>query len=487
MSKQGYTGPLEQIDETCWRIPTNYKIGMQVEGRIFADERLLKQIRTDQAPEQVANVAFLPGIQMASLAMPDIHWGYGFCIGGVSATDPAEGGVVSPGGVGYDINCGVRLMRTNLMHEEIQPQFGKLMEALFRGIPAGVGTGGPYLFGGKELRRLLAEGAAYLATRGWATPGDLEHTEAGGCIEGANPDFLSQRALQRGGDQCGTLGSGNHFLEVQVVDEIFDEKAANTMGLKPGLICVMIHSGSRGLGYQVCDDSLAALRKVPAKYGIELPDRQLACAPVHSPEGQEYLGAMRCAANYAWANRQLLMWQTREVFAEVFGRTWETLQMGLIYDVAHNIAKMEEHEVAGRRRKLCVHRKGATRAFPAGHPDVPEQYRHIGQPVIIPGDMGRASWMLLGQPGSMEKTFGTTCHGAGRVMSRTAAVQHAQGRRIDRELAEHGIIAKCRSWKGLAEEQPAAYKDVDVVVDVVHRAGLASKVARLRPLGVVKG
>jgi tRNA-splicing ligase RtcB (3'-phosphate/5'-hydroxy nucleic acid ligase) len=487
MSKQGYTGPLEQIDETCWRIPTRYKIGMQVEGRIFADERLLQQIRTDQAPEQVANVAFLPGIQMASLAMPDIHWGYGFCIGGVSATDPAEGGVVSPGGVGYDINCGVRLMRTNLMHEEIEPQFSKLMEALFRGIPAGVGTGGPYLFGGKELRRLLAEGAAYLATRGWATPGDLEHTEAGGCIEGANPDFLSQRALQRGSDQCGTLGSGNHFLEVQVVDEVFDQKAADVMGLKKDLICVMIHSGSRGLGYQVCDDSLAALRKVPAKYGIELPDRQLACAPVHSPEGQEYLGAMRCAANYAWANRQLLMWQTREVFAEVFGSPWESLQMGLIYDVAHNIAKIEEHEVAGQRRKLCVHRKGATRAFPAGHPDVPEQYRQIGQPVIIPGDMGRASWMLVGQPASMKKTFGTTCHGAGRVMSRTAAIQHAQGRRIDRELAEHGIIAKCRSWKGLAEEQPAAYKDVDVVVDVVHRAGLATKVARLRPLGVVKG
>ncbi|MFZ1936962.1 MAG: RtcB family protein [Thermoguttaceae bacterium] len=487
MSKQGYSGPLERIDETCWRIPPSYKIGMQVEGRIFADERLLQQIRGDQAPEQVANVAFLPGIQMASLAMPDIHWGYGFCIGGVSATDPADGGVVSPGGVGYDINCGVRLMRTNLMHEEIQPQFGKLMDALFRGIPAGVGTGGPYLFGGKELRRLLAEGSSYLATRGWATPGDLEHTEAGGSIEGANPDFVSERALKRGGDQCGTLGSGNHFLEVQVVDEIFDEKAAAVMGLKKDGICVMIHSGSRGLGYQVCDDSLAALRKAPAKYGIELPDRQLACAPVHSPEGQEYLGAMRCAANYAWANRQLLMWQTREVFAEVFGRTWESLQMGLIYDVAHNIAKIEEHEVGGRRRKLCVHRKGATRAFPAGHPDVPEQYRQIGQPVIIPGDMGRASWMLVGQLGSMEKTFGTTCHGAGRLMSRTAAVQHAQGRRIDRELAEHGIIAKCRSWKGLAEEQPAAYKDVDVVVDVVHRAGLASKVARLRPLGVVKG
>lgn len=487
MPKETYDGPLEQIDECTWRIPRSYKPGMRVEGRIFANERLMKQIRADQAPEQVANVAFLPGVQMASLAMPDIHWGYGFCIGGVSATDPDEGGVVSPGGVGYDINCGVRLMRTNLMHDDVQSRMGPLMEALYRGIPAGVGTGGPYLFGGKELRRLLAEGSKYLATRGLATDGDLEHTEASGCIDGADPDQVTGRAMQRGGDQCGTLGSGNHFLEVQIVDEVLDEKAAAAFGLKKGQICVMIHSGSRGLGYQICDDSLLALRKAPAKYGIELPDRQLACAPVNSPEGQAYLGAMRCAANYAWANRQLLMWQTREVFAEFFGRPWESLQMGLIYDVAHNIAKMEEHEVEGRRRTLCVHRKGATRAFPAGHPDIPAQYRPIGQPVIIPGDMGRASWVLVGQPAAMTKTFGTTCHGAGRVMSRTAAIKDAQGRRIDRELAEKGIIAKCRSWKGLAEEQPAAYKDVDDVVEVVHLAGLASKVARLRPLGVVKG
>jgi tRNA-splicing ligase RtcB (3'-phosphate/5'-hydroxy nucleic acid ligase) len=487
MSKQGYAGPLEQIDECSWRIPADYKIGMQVEGRIFADEQLIDQIRSDQAPEQVANVAFLPGIQMASLAMPDIHWGYGFCIGGVSATDPAEGGVISPGGVGYDINCGVRLIRTNLTRSDVEPRMNPLMEALFRRIPAGVGTGGPYLFGGKELKRLLVEGVPYLISRGLATPGDVEHTEANGCLDGADPDCVSQRAMQRGGDQCGTLGSGNHFLEVQIVDEILDETAARTMGLVKDGICVMIHSGSRGLGYQVCDDALVALRKAPAKYGIELPDRQLACAPVHSPEGQAYLGAMRCAANYAWANRQLLMWQTREIFADFFKRSWESMQMGLVYDVAHNIAKMEQHVVEGRRRLLCVHRKGATRSFPAGHPDVPQQYRQIGQPVIIPGDMGRASWVLVGQPGSMERTFGTTCHGAGRVMSRTAAIQHAQGRRIDRELAEKGIIAKCRNWKGLAEEQPAAYKDVSMVVDVVHRAGLASKVARLRPLGVVKG
>jgi tRNA-splicing ligase RtcB len=487
MSKPGYTGPLEQIDECSWRIPKTYKPGMQVEGRIFADEVLIRQIREDQAPDQVANVAFLPGIQVASLAMPDIHWGYGFCIGGVCATDPAEGGVISPGGVGYDINCGVRLVRTNLTRRDVQPRISPLMDALYHRIPAGVGKGGPYLFAGKELRRLLVDGVRYLESRGWATPGDIEHTEAGGCLADADPDCVSHRAMQRGGDQCGTLGSGNHFVEVQVVEEILDQEAARTMGLEKDLICVMIHSGSRGLGYQVCDDALAMLRKVPAKYGISLPDRQLACAPVESPEGQEYLRAMRCAANYAWANRQLLMWQTREVFAEFFGRTWQSLQMNLVYDVAHNIAKIEEHLVEGRLKKVCVHRKGATRAFPPGHPEVPQKYRQIGQPVIIPGDMGRASWLLTGQQGSMEQTFGTTCHGAGRLLSRTAAIQRAHGRRIDRELAEKGIIARCRSLKGLAEEQPEAYKDVNQVVDVVHRAGLARKVARLVPIGVVKG
>jgi len=486
-AKPGYSGPLERLDECRWRIPKDYKLGMRVEGQIFADDRLIEQIVADQAPEQVANVAVLPGIQTASLAMPDIHWGYGFCIGGVCATDPAADGVISPGGVGYDINCGVRLLRTNLPQEEVRPRIGQLTEALFRQIPAGVGRGGAYLFGGKELRRLMTEGSAYLETRGLATPGDLEHTEAGGCLRDARPEFVSERAVKRGGDQCGTLGSGNHFLEIQVVDEVFDKQAARTMGLEKGLICVMIHSGSRGLGYQVCDDALKKLRNVPAKYGIELPDRQLACAPVNSPEGEEYLGAMRCAANYAWANRQLLMWQTREVFAEFHGRSWESLQMNLIYDVAHNIAKMERHTVEGREKLVCVHRKGATRAFPAGHPEVPPRYRQIGQPVIIPGDMGRASWILVGQPGSMERTFGSTCHGAGRVMSRKAAVQNAQGRRIDQELAQKGIVARCRSWKGLAEEQPAAYKDVSLVVDVVHRAGLAKKVARLVPIGVVKG
>jgi tRNA-splicing ligase RtcB len=487
MSKEGFHGPLEPIDETCWRIPKSYKAGMQVEGRIFADRRLLDQIRSDQAPEQVANVAFLPGIQEASLAMPDIHWGYGFCIGGVCATDPEQGGVISPGGVGYDINCGVRLVRTDLQYADIQSRIVPLMDALYRRIPAGVGTGGPYLFGGKELQHLLADGTQYLAKKGMATQSDVENTEAAGRLEGADPERVSPRALNRGGDQCGTLGSGNHFLEIQVVEEIFDPQAAGIMGLEPGGVALMIHSGSRGLGYQVCDDALRALRNVPARYGIHLPDRQLACAPVESPEGQEYLGAMRAAANYAWANRQLLMWQAREVMAEFFGRPWEAIGMNLVYDVAHNIAKIEEHSIGGRQRRVCVHRKGATRAFPAGHPEVPPRYRAVGQPVIIPGDMGRASWVLAGQPGSMEKSFGTSCHGAGRVMSRTAAVANAKGRRIDQELAEQGVIARARSWKGLAEEQPAAYKDVSLVVDVVHRAGLAARVARLRPVGVVKG
>ncbi len=487
MGIKGFSGQLEQIDECCWRLPKGYLPGMRVEGRIFADERLIDQVRSDQAPQQVANVATLPGIQMASLAMPDIHWGYGFPIGGVAATDPAVGGVVSPGGVGYDINCGVRLVRSELELEDVKPQISQLMAALFKNIAAGVGKSGPYLFGGEELDRLLREGVSYLKERGLATDADVENTEAGGCLPDARPEALTPRAKQRGGDQCGTLGSGNHFLEIQVVDQIDDEAAAAAMDLHEGQICVMIHSGSRGLGYQVCDDALRALRGVPEKYGIELPDRQLACAPVESPEGQAYLDAMRAAANYAWANRQLLMWQTREIMAEFFGRSWESLGLELVYDVAHNIAKIEEHTVDGRKKTLCVHRKGATRSFPPGHAEVSQRYRAVGQPVIIPGDMGRASWVLVGQEGSMRRAFGSTCHGAGRVMSRKAAIRHAQGRRIDRELADAGIIARCRNWKGLAEEQPEAYKDVSVVVDVVHRAGLAKKVARLRPIGVIKG
>ncbi|MGL4419164.1 MAG: RtcB family protein, partial [Gemmataceae bacterium] len=444
-------------------------------------------IRNDQAPDQVANVATLPGIVGASLAMPDIHWGYGFCIGGVCATDPAAGGVISPGGVGYDINCGVRLLKTNLFLKEVQPHLRELVKELFGTIPAGVGRSGRYKFDAKETRKLMDQGPRFVIERDLGVLQDLDHTEANGRILGADPDAVTDHAVQRGSSQCGTLGSGNHFLEVQVVDEIADGHVAKAFGLEKDQICVMIHSGSRGLGYQVCDDALASFRNVPAKYGIVLPDRQLACAPVDSPEGQHYIAAMRAAANFGFCNRQLLMQQTRDVFASVFGRTAADLEMDLLYDVAHNIAKLEEHQVGSVRKLLWVHRKGATRAFPAGHPEVPAAFRAVGQPVIIPGDMGRASWVLVGAPGSMERSFGTTCHGAGRAMSRTASVKDAAGRRIDKELESRGVIAMASSRAGLAEEQPKAYKNVDDVVDTVHEAGLSRKVARMRPIGVIKG
>ena len=384
-------------------------------------------------------------------------------------------------------NCGVRLVRSNLFYREVKPHLRTLIDSLFKKIPTGAGKTGKYRFDQRELQQLMGEGSSYLIDRELAFASDLEHTEAQGRLDGADPSLVSRKALERGAEQCGTLGSGNHFLEVQRVDHIFDETAAAVMGLEQDMICVMIHSGSRGLGYQVCDDALADLRRVPEKYGIVLPDRQLACAPADSPEGRRYIAAMRAAANYAWCNRQLLMMQAREVFAEVFGRTWQQLQMNLVYDVCHNIAKLEEHTINGVRKKVWVHRKGATRAFPPGHPEVPAIYRGIGQPVIIPGDMGRASWVLVGQPGSMERTFGTTCHGAGRLLSRTAAVRDTGNRRIDRELESQGIIARAQSRKGLAEEQPNAYKNVDEVVSVVDEAGLSKRVARLRPLGVIKG
>jgi tRNA-splicing ligase RtcB len=395
--------------------------------------------------------------------------------------------VISPGGVGYDINCGVRLVRTNLSRLDVEPVKARLVEELYRQVPAGTGRGGKYRFSPVELKRLMGQGVGFLLDRGLAVDSDLEHTEAAGRLDGAEPELVSQRALERGYDQCGTLGSGNHFLEVQVVDSIHDRAASQAMGLAQDMVVVLIHSGSRGLGYQVCDDALKMLRGAPDKYGISLPDRQLVCAPIDSPEGRQYIGAMCAAANFAWCNRQLLMCQARECFETVFGRSWQELGMSLVYDVAHNIAKFEEHEVGRTRKRVWVHRKGATRAFPPEHPETPAAYKHIGQPVIIPGDMGRASWVLVGQGGSMHRTFGTCCHGAGRVMSRTAAVKHAQGRRIDRELADRGIIARARSWKGLAEEQPDAYKNVDLVVEVVHQAQLAKKVARLRPIGVIKG
>jgi len=482
-----YSGPLERVDSCRWRIPRSYKPFMRVDGLIYADEQLIRQIRQDKSPEQVANVACLPGIVGYSLAMPDIHWGYGFCIGGVAATDPTEGGVISPGGVGYDINCGVRLIRTDLTRQDVQPRIEEIVNKLFETVPCGVGRGGRVKFGRAELQQLMRAGARYVVERGFGWDADLELTEAGGCLPDARPEFVSQRALDRGADQCGTLGSGNHFLEVQVVEEIVDPQAAEAFGLALGQITLMIHSGSRGLGYQVCEDALKELRGAPAKYGIELPDRQLVCAPVESPEGQRYLGAMQAAANFAWANRQIMTHLARQTLAEIFGRSAEQLGMRQVYDVAHNIAKIETHMVGGRPRRLCVHRKGATRAFPAGHPEVPERYRHIGQPVLVPGDMGRSSWVLVGLPTAMEQTFGSCCHGAGRVMSRGEAIRAARGRSIEKELRASGIIARARERTGLAEEQPAAYKDVGLVAEAVHAAGISRKVARLRPIGVIKG
>lgn len=483
-----YAGPLEQVGPNTWRVPKSYRDDMRVDGVIYADEVLIEQIRKDQGPEQVANVATLPGIQRASLAMPDIHWGYGFAIGGVAATDPEQGGVISPGGVGYDINCGVRLLRSNLTWSETKPLIRRLIDQLYRDIPTGVGQSGRFTFAKPELARLMEEGSSFLVEQGLGTEHDLLCTEAGGRIGRADPDRVSDRAYVRGSDQCGTLGSGNHFLEVQVVDRIEDAEAADAFQLREGQITVLIHSGSRGLGYQVCDDHLRLFAKAPEKYGFTLPDRQLACAPIRSDEGQAYLAAMRSAANFAFCNRQLLAHQAREVFARIFGRPWEELGLEQVYDVAHNIAKFEDHDVGGGLvKQVCVHRKGATRAFPAGHDEIPDIYRGVGQPVIIPGSMGTASWVLVGQPGSMTESFGTTCHGAGRMMSRTAAVKLAGGRRIDKELDAIGIIARARGHKGLAEEQPAAYKDVDRVVEVVHNAGISKKVARLRPVGVIKG
>ncbi len=481
------TVPLERIDDYRWRIPQSYKPGMRVPGLIFADEKILPQIRQDASLEQVANVAHLPGIVGYSLAMPDIHWGYGFPIGGVAATDPDNEGVISPGGVGYDINCGVRLLKTNLRMEEIKPRLEELVIQLFNHIPCGVGQSGDIRVSKKEMRKVLQKGAAWAVENGYGTREDLDYTEARGALEGADPDQVSERAYECGSDQLGTLGSGNHFLEIQAVDEIYDEVTANRLGFERGSVTVMIHSGSRGLGYQVCEDSLEASRRALSKYKISVPDMQLACAPIHSPEGKTYLAAMRGAANYAWANRQCLMALTRQIFERFFNRSPKALGMDLVYDVAHNIAKFEKFQVEGKEKMLCVHRKGATRAFAPGDPDLPEAYAEIGQPVIIPGDMGRNSYLLLGTKQAMDETFGTCCHGAGRAMSRAAAVKAARGRLIERELRSQGIIVMARGKNGIAEEQPAAYKDVNQVVNVVHEAGISRKLLRFKPLGVIKG
>jgi tRNA-splicing ligase RtcB len=479
--------PLEKIDDFHWRIPRSYKPGMRVPGVILADEKLLKDIRQDKALEQVANVAFLPGIVNASLAMPDIHWGYGFSIGGVAATDIENGGVISPGGVGYDINCGVRMLKTNFQYEEIKNKIKDLVYVLFSDIPSGVGSKGDIRVSAREEREILVKGAKWAVEKGYGSPEDLECTEECGAMSGVDPQAVSERAYERGKAQSGTLGSGNHFLEVQVIDQLYDADLCDEFGLTEGQITVMIHSGSRGLGYQVCDDYAKSMIRCLQKYNINVPDRQLACAPVNSPEGKAYLGAMKGAANYAWANRQCLMHLTRQAFERVFNMSWQKMGMFLIYDVAHNIAKIEKHAVSGQEKTLCVHRKGATRAFGPGHPALPERYKKTGQPVIIPGDMGRNSYLLVGTQKAMEETFGSTCHGAGRVKSRTAATRTINLDTLLKELESKGIIVKASGRGTIVEEAPQAYKDVNEVVNVVHNAGISRRVCRMRPLGVIKG
>jgi len=473
-----------RIDEWRWEIPPTG--GMRVPGLLYTSEKLLKGMGADEGPRQVANVAHLPGIVKNSLAMPDMHWGYGFPIGGVAAFDLDEG-IVSPGGVGYDINCGCRLMTTRLRLADVRERIPALVTALFQNVPSGVGSRGPLKLSQKEERQVLVEGAVWAVRHGYGTAADLETTEDGGVMAGADPEKVSDRALLRGKDQLGTLGSGNHFLEIEVVEELFDETTAAAFGLEPGQICVLIHSGSRGLGYQVCDDYLARMVKHAGEIGIDLPDRQLACARLNSDRGRDYLAAMACAANYAWTNRQMLMHRTRETFEKTLGMGPRELGMRLLFDVCHNIAKIETLPVEGKEVRLCVHRKGATRAFPPGHPDVPPAYRKAGQPVLIPGDMGTGSYVLAGMEGAFTETFGSACHGAGRVMSRTQATKSCRGRSIPKEMAERGVIVMASGRGTLMEEIPEAYKNLDDVVEVVHRAGLSRKVAKLRTLGCIKG
>ena len=483
-----FTNVLKRLDENTWELPSDYKPGMRVPGRIFADDSLLPFVIGDASVEQVANVAFLPGIVGHSLAMPDIHWGYGFPIGGVAATAVDGDGVISPGGVGFDINCGIRLLRTDLTEQEVRPRIKDLIATLFRDIHTGAGSGSRLKLDRKEMDRVLRKGGRWAVENGIGDPDDLEVTEDNGCIRETDPSALGERPRTRGASQLGTLGSGNHFLEVQAVDEIIYPEAAEAMGItEAGQVTVMIHTGSRGLGHQACTDALKVVESAGGRYGIELPDRQLASVPVSSPEGADYLAAMRAAANFAWANRQCIAHWARESFEQVFGRSWSDMGMLQVYDLSHNMAKIESHMVGGTATNLCVHRKGATRAFPPGHPEVPERYRKVGQPVLIPGDMGRYSFVAVGGPKAMDLSFGSACHGAGRAESRTRAKKLLKGRDIGLELEEKGIVAMAHGWASLAEEASMAYKDVADVVRVSENAGLTRNVARLRPLGVIKG
>lgn len=474
---------LQTADGLRYRIPRDPARGMRTDVVVYASEALMAQIRKDQSLEQAINVAHLPGIVGPSLAMPDIHQGYGFPIGGVCATD-WEYGVVSPGGVGFDINCGVRLVRTNLTEADVRPRLRDLVQQIFRDVPCGAGGSGFVKVGPRDLEQVLVKGSRWMAENGYGEERDAGFAEAGGALEGAEPRHVSERAKERGAPQIGTLGSGNHFLEVQFVDEVRDEAAARAMGLERGQVVALIHSGSRGLGHQVCTDYVASMNAAMKKYDITLPDRQLACVPIRSQEGQAYLGAMAAAANFAWASRQGIMHFLRGAFRRIFGGG---TRVDLIYDVCHNIAKRETHVVDGVKRDVLVHRKGATRAFAPGHREIPLQYRDIGQPVFIPGSMGTASWVLAGQEGAMRETFGSVCHGAGRLLSRSAARKGRDARQVQKQLEEQGILVRSESRDGIVEEAPEAYKNVDEVIEVVHNAGLAKKVARLRPMGVIKG
>ena len=471
--------------DCLWEIPQTG--AMRVPGRVYASARMITEMRDDPCLTQVANVACLPGIVGYSLAMPDIHWGYGFPIGGVAAVD-AEHGVVSPGGVGYDINCGVRLARTGLESDFVEPRIERLADALFSKIPAGVGSEDaiPGL-SSQQIKLVAYEGVEWALRNGYATRHDIEHTEEGGRLSGADPERISERAYKRGSKQLGTLGSGNHFLEVSRIDQIYDARLADALELHHGQVTVMVHSGSRGLGHQTCDDYLKLIVRAMDRYEVRLPDRQLAAVPINSPEGKAYLGAMAAAANFAWCNRQLMMHLAEQAFLEALSITPRDVGFALVYDVCHNIAKFEEHVVDGRKRRVCVHRKGATRAYGPGNPALPEALRPFGQPVLIPGDMGRYSFVLIGLEAAMRETFGSSCHGAGRLMSRGAAKKEARGRDLAGELKALGVTVRAHSRGGIAEEMPEAYKDVAEVVEVMEAAGVTRRVARLRPLAVIKG
>ena len=478
---------LRRIDDCRWELPKDYKPGMRVPALIFASEAMLRQLEGDQAIEQAANVATLPGIVGHSLAMPDIHWGYGFPIGGVAAMR-LDDGVVSPGGVGYDINCGTRVIATALHEGEVRPILKDLVNQLYRDAPTGLGGHGFLRLKRPELDEVLVQGSRWMVERGYGEPEDLDATESRGCLPGADPAAVSERARERGLAQLGTIGSGNHFLEVQVVDQVYDEEIAGAFGVTgAGQVVIFFHCGSRGFGHQVCEDYLRVMEKASAQYKIDLPDQQLACAPIRSPEGQAYLAAMAAGANFAWANRQAITHVIRRAMMKVTGRTQEALGLRLVYDVAHNIAKIEQHRMNGREITVCVHRKGATRAFPAGHPEVPERYRRVGQPVLVPGDMARYSFLAVGTERAMQETWGSTCHGAGRVRSRGAAKRLLEGVNVAERMAGQGIVVRAQNPRALAEEASEAYKDVADVIDVLERAGISRKVARMRPIGVIKG